>query len=320
MSLKKHNRWSRVIPPGITCTDLKNQLIRTTLIERERSVCRLVLDTAEPELFTVTVKFIADSLGFSAAKQWPKVRDLLVQKGILVCNAEKLNGGQQRWHLNFDFTPLASGLFDREEKLSTPDAKKVGSRARACDPPILGGSRDPLQSGGSRDPAPLGGFEPEALEAEKPTSKAVAAFLLLKEQECLGAVTSEDKNRIAVALGSASVAQINTFIHVFSARVGQARRPVGLAVHLAGLAGRGELSIEAPAPVLARAAPSPTEVCAAKASWHGHLRSPAGVVADAKSDASPGQLRSPNGPLFSIAASAIYWQQVDEGELDFVSV
>lgn len=131
VSLQKHNRWSRVIPAGFTCTDLKNRLRDTTLTERERSVCRLVLDTADPEYFTVTVRFIAESIGFSADKTWPKVRDLLVKKGILICNAERLGGGQQRWHLNFDFTPLAAGLFTRKEKeLSTPDEKKGGSRAR----------------------------------------------------------------------------------------------------------------------------------------------------------------------------------------------
>jgi hypothetical protein len=316
VSLQKHNRWSRVIPPGVTCTDLKNQLIRTTLIERERSVCRLVLDTAEPELFTVTVKFIADSLGFSASKQWPKVRDLLVQKGILVCNAEKLGGGQQRWHLNFDFTPLASGLLDREKKLSTPDAKKGGSRARACDPPHLGGSRDLAALGGSRDPAALGGLELEALEQEKPTSKSkAAAFLLLEKQTCLAAATSADKYRIAAELAKAVPAQIDAFFGVLSARVsgGKVNDLVSYAVSLAKLASSGQLALDAVLP------PSAAEVCAAKATWRGDLRSPAGVVAVAKLDASMGQLRSPNGPLFSIADSSLFWLRVDEGELDFVS-
>lgn len=331
MSLQKHNRWSRLIPPGFTCTDLKNRLRLTTLTKLQRSVCRFILDQADPTLFTVTAGFIATSLDFSLEKTWPRVRNQLAEKGLIVwhrqpripfrpVNYEVLPNGEKRWHLNFDFTPLASGLFDREaEKLSTRDSKKGGSRARACDPPILGGSRDPLQSGGSRDPAALAGFKPESLEPEKPTSKA-AAFLLIEKQECLGAVTSADKKRIAAALGSAGEDQINTFISVLSDRMGRAKKPVGLAVHLAQLASRGELSIEAPAPALAPAATSPGEVCAAKATWHGHLRSPAGVVADAKSDASPGQLRSPSGLLFSISASAIYWQQVDEGELDFVSV
>lgn len=314
MSLQKHNRWSRVIPSGFTCTDLKNHLIHTTLIERERSVCRLVLDTAEPEFFTVTVKFIADSIGFSPAKQWPKVRDSLVQKGLLVCSAETLGGGQQRWHLNFDFTPLASGLFDREEKLSTPDTEKGGSRARACDPPILGGSRDPTQSGGSRDPAALGGFEPEALEPEKPTSKA-AAFLLLQKQTCLAAVTSADKYRIAAELAKAVPAQIDAFFGVLSARVsgGKVNDLVSYAVSLAKLAGSGQLALDAVLP------PSAAEVCAAKGAWRGDLRGPAGVVAVAKLDAGMGQLRSPNGPLFSIADSSLFWLRVDEGELDFVS-
>lgn len=313
MSLQKHNRWSRVIPPGFTCTDLKNHLIRTTLIERERSVCRLVLDTAEPEFFTVTVKFIADSIGFSPAKQWPKVRESLVQKGLLVCSAETLGGGQQRWHLNFDFTPLASGLFDREEKLSTPDAKKGGSRARACDPPILGGSRDPSRSGGSRDPSKNGGLEPEALEPEKPTSKA-AAFLLLEKNKKLCAATMADKNRIWDALDGADASQAGAFFGSLEARLSRARSPVALSVHLAGLATRGELSIETTSEPAVLAA----EICAEMACRRGHLRGPSGVVALAQADAAPGQLRSPSGLLFSLADSAVFWSRVENGELDFV--
>lgn len=319
MSLQKHNRWSRVIPPGFTCTALKNRLRLTTLTERERSVCRLVLDTAEPEFFTVTVKFIADSIGFSAEKQWPKVRDSLVQKGLLVCNAEKLGGGQQRWHLNFDFTPLAAGLFDREaEKLSTCDSKIGGSRARACDPPILGGSRDPSKSGGSRDPAATGGFEPEALKPKKPTSKAAAAFLLFDGHECLAVFKHADKNRIAAALGSAGEDQINTFIRALAEKVssGRAKDPVAFAMYLAELTSRGELELAASGAMLP---PSAAQVCATKATWRGDLRSPAGVVAVAKLDAGMGQLRAPTGPLFSIADSSLFWLRVDEGELDFVS-
>lgn len=334
MSLQKHNRWSRLIPPGFTCTDLKNRLRLTTLTKLERSVCRFILDQADPTLFTVTAGFIASSLDFSLEKTWPRVRNQLAEKGLIVwhrqpripfrpVNYEVLPNGEKRWHLNFDFTPLASGLFDREaEKLSTRDSKKRGSRAHACDPPILGGSRNPIQSGGSRDPAALGGFEPEALAPEKPTSKA-AAFLLIEKQECLVAVTSAEKNRIAAALGSAGEDQINTFISVFSARLGRAEKPVGLAVHLAQLASRGELALDAPAPpMLAPAAGSgsATDVCAAKSTWRGYLRGPVGVVAEAKLDAGMGQLRSPNGSLFSIADSSIFWLRVDEGGLDFVGI
>lgn len=330
MSLQKHNRWSIVIPAGVSKTDLKNRLRRTILSQLERSVCRLILDQADPTVFTVTAGFIASSLAFSLEKTWPRVRNQLAEKGLIVwhrqpriplrpVNYEVLPNGEKRWHLNFDFTPLASGLFDREpEKLSTRDSKKGGSRARACDPLILGGSRNPIQSGGSRDPAATGGFEPATLAPEKPTSKA-AAFLLIEKQECLGAVTSANKNRIAAALGSSSEDQINTFISVLSDRVGRAKKPVGLAVHLAQLASRGELALDAPAPMLAPAAASATDVCAAKATWRGYLQGPAGVVAQAKLDAGMGQLRSPNGPLFSIADSSLFWLRVDEGELDFVT-
>lgn len=169
---------------------------------------------------------------------------------------------------------------------------------------------------GSRDPTQQGGFEPETFEPEKATSNAAAAFLIIEKQECLGALTSAEKNRIAAALGSAGEDQINTFISVFSDRVGKARKPAALAVHLAWLANRGELAVDAP---MLTAAASATEICAAKATWHGHLHSPIGMVAASRLDAAPGQLRSPTGLLFSLADSSIFWVRVDAGELDFVS-
>ena len=165
LSFEKHNHWSRVVPSGVTETDLKNRLRITTLTERERSVCRLVLDTAPPAEFTLTVKFITDSIGFSAEKIWPKVRDGLILKGILNAHSERLGHGEKRWHLNFDFTVIAAGKLDADasdEKLSTPQAQRGGSHARACDPPIWGGSGNPPG---------FGGLEPENLEPETTTTK-----------------------------------------------------------------------------------------------------------------------------------------------------
>lgn len=328
MSFQKHNRWSRVIPPGFTCTNLKNQLRVTTLSERERSVCRLVLDTAEPTEFTLTVKFISDSIGFSAAKTWPRVRDLLVSKGILAFRAEELGGGEKRWHLNFDFTPLAAGLFDlpaddlaEAEELSTDADKKKGSLARACDPPHLVGSHDPAQSGGSRDPTVQGGLEPDTFEPEKTTTNAAAAPTSAstgKEEDQLPGLTEAERGRVMKKLTGASEEQKELACQIYRVRRHSALDPAGLAISLASQAAKNALC--APrlqiAPVVE--ADQSAAVCAAHAHWRGDLVGPTGARARSKSG-DEGQVRDHFDRLFSLSESAALWRRIEAGELDFIA-
>lgn len=311
----------------MTTTDLKNRLIRTSLRERERAVCRLVLDTAST--FTLTARFISRSCGFSLERTWPRVRDSLINHGLLIyewqrpiplrpVNYRVLDGGQKCWYLNFDFTPLALGTLDQvkvDPKLSTSAAKRGGSRARACDPPQQGGSRDPLLLAGSRDPATKAGLELEVLEQEKPTTKEVVAFCLTEKQ--LKGFSQSELSRVNEALGEATPVQRNTFIQIFTRCRAKARDPVGLAVSLARFAAKGELQLPLS---LKTETPGQTarSICDDHGSWRGELCDPTGVQARAVGDFG-GQLRDPAGDLLTLTASAAAWQRVDAGELDFVS-
>ena len=323
MSLKKHNRWSRIIPLGTTKTDLKNRLRLTTLTERERSVCRLVLDTADPtnadprKEFTLTVAFICESIGFSPENVWPKVRNLLTEKGMLASCSEPLGRGEKRWHLNFDFTPLAAGVFDKPVELFTDTTKNKGSRARVRDPLRLGGSRDPLEKAGSRDPVRKRGLEPETLEPEKPTAKAAAVASGLTEIERrLPGVAQPELERVIAALAGATEDQTTAFFQIFSDRRAGARDAVALCIGLARLASRGELRVTndgqtAPQIELAE------DVCMNHDGWIGHIEDPSGVLAVAQAG-NFGLLHGRSGGVFAQAESARFWRKVDAGELDFV--
>jgi len=303
---------------GVTCTDLKNRLRSTTLTERERSVCRLVLDMAGPELFTVTVKFICESIGFSTENVWPKVRNLLTEKGILISQSEALGRGEKRWHLNFDFTPLAAGLFDSPAGLSTDRTKTRGSRARARDPLHLRGSRDPLQPPGSRDPAVEAGLEPEALEPKIPTTKEVVVSASTEKEERLQGLAEAERRRVMTALEGAHSEQVTAFYQILAERRAGARDPVGLSIGLARLASRGELRVRVIAPTPDLHIDLATTVCAAHADWRGHIAGPSGVLAVAQAG-DAGLLRDERGAIFAPKDSARFWRKVNEGDLDFIA-
>lgn len=175
MSIKKHNTWSRIIPPGVTQNELKNRLIRTPFTLIERFVLRLILDSAPPPEFIVTVRFICDSCCLSE-KVWARTRDKLISAGLLTCGHIPLSKGERQWYLNFDFTPLAAGILDEKELSTYPQAKPGGGDCpRARDPSRREGSLDPAQREELLDPSRREGSEPLTLNSKFLTNSGAGA-------------------------------------------------------------------------------------------------------------------------------------------------
>ena len=298
------------MPSGVTQTDLKNRLRVTTLTERERTVCRLVLDTASPAEFTLTVKFITDSIGFSAAKVWPKVRDGLILKGILNAHSEKLGHGEKRWHLNFDFTVIASGVLDAPtEKLSTTQAQKGGSRARTCDPPQMGGSRNP--------PSPER-LEPANLETKTTTFVVEDCLKRIKTGLQGAGIQDLDIDQILSKLSAtSSQQQLSIYESLIVQRVVAANSPVAMATGLMRRAALGQLHAQPTATPTNEEQPMhPADFCAARSEWIGQLLNPDGQIACCRRG-DRGMLRDFSGTLYSMARSQKIWLGVDVGALTF---
>ena len=95
MSFQKHNQSSVFIPADTNATKLKNRLKNTTLGVNERNVLRIVLDSADS--YVLTVSDIIRTAGWTSKKTWPKARDNLVAAGLLVAGSEPLPGKAKKW-------------------------------------------------------------------------------------------------------------------------------------------------------------------------------------------------------------------------------
>lgn len=304
MSFQKHNQSSVFIPADTTRLELRNRLKNTTLGPNERAVARIVLDTGG--VFVLTVQHIIQSAGWRTKKTWPKTRNNLIAAGLLEVGFEPLPGKAKKWFLKFDFTPLAIGMLDEklDEKLSTDEAKKGGSRARACDPPQKGVSRDPPLLGVST----LETFQrkiPPPPPHSHPVSNGGVLSIKKREEELLATATDEQRQFFF-----ATMARPRTKIRDIAAyRIDLAKKAAG------GLLTGPINVITACSPISAEAGPDFWLFeCEKNSDLAGVLTGPNGPVARARSGAAGTLVCDKTGRTFDYRKSAKLWLQLAAGE------
>lgn len=144
--MEKNNfNFSRVILlHDMNRAQMKKRVLTSALAERQKFLLLWVLDQAD-SFHLITVAQIRKELSLGERK-WGKLRDQLIEMGVLTQAHDRRPNGSSTWTLVFDFTQF------KDSKLSTGEIKMQGSRARACDPLKMQGSGNPLVLQGSHDP------------------------------------------------------------------------------------------------------------------------------------------------------------------------